>query len=65
MEKHRPVPSRFEVEFGVDDAPGLEIGDGDDAVRLRGKIDRIDVVEENGTQLFRVIDYKTGSAPAA
>ena len=45
LPRGRPQPLRFEVEFGQpddDSPPSLELGDG--AVRLQGKIDRIDLV---------------------
>jgi RecB family exonuclease len=62
-------PLHFEWAFGLDperpdDTPAagsLDLGTGEDMVRLRGKIDRIDLVESG----FRVIDYKTGHAPSS
>ena len=62
----RPVPHLFEAGFGSDDTPYpvLEIGGGDRVVKLRGKIDRIDLLETPSGRLFRVIDYKTGSVPS-
>jgi len=62
----RPVPHLFEAGFGSDDAryPMLEIGSGDRVVKLRGKIDRIDLMETPAGRFFRVIDYKTGSVPS-
>jgi len=42
--------------------PALRIGDGRDAVFVKGRIDRIDV-NRDGTRA-RVIDYKTGTLPA-
>jgi ATP-dependent helicase/DNAse subunit B len=41
------------VTFGPDDSP----------VRVRGRIDRIDVGRRGGKQVFTVIDYKTRWAP--
>src|SRR5262249_30067490 len=65
----RPIPHRFEVSFGKEDADGayphLEIGRGARAVRLQGKIDRIDIVEGSEGRGFRVIDYKSGHGPTA
>jgi RecB family exonuclease len=65
----RPIPHRFEVSFGKEDADGayphLEIGRGARAVRLQGKIDRIDIVEGPEGRGFRVIDYKSGHGPSA
>ncbi len=65
LPRGRPQPLRFEVEFGQpDDAspPSLELGEG--AVRLQGKIDRIDLVHALEGTGFRVIDYKTGACPS-
>ncbi len=66
---NRPVPHRFEVVFGHEENglssfPSLPIGEGEDAVLLQGKIDRIDLVAIDGRTGFRVIDYKTGPCPS-
>jgi RecB family exonuclease len=64
----RVVPVRFEAAFGGrdsdDDVPSLVIGEGPSAVRIQGKIDRVDLVETEGERRFRVIDYKTGAPPS-
>jgi ATP-dependent helicase/DNAse subunit B len=62
----KSIPHLFEVGFGSADTPYpvLEIGGGECAVRLRGRIDRIDLIESQSGRLFRVIDYKTGSVPS-
>ena len=62
----RPTPHQFEVAFGGEtrEFPFLEIGRGSRVVRLRGKIDRIDVVDGPLGRGFRVIDYKSGSGPS-
>ena len=66
----RPVPHRFEVVFGREDDedaashPALVLGEGPVAVRLQGKIDRIDLIPTAGRTTFRVIDYKTGTSPS-
>lgn len=53
-------PSYFEWSFGRGDVPPLEIiGIDGNTIRLRGRVDRIDVDHQNKT--FRVIDYKTGA----
>lgn len=54
-----------EYTFGGEDSEGsiLRIGEGDWAVRLQGKIDRIDVIDKGDVKFFRVIDYKSGSVP--
>lgn len=60
-----PHPIQVEAEFGVGASmlPPLRIGDGDDAVLLRGKIDRVDEFTRDGRRGVRVIDYKTGRVP--
>ena len=62
----RPSPHLLEVDFGGErsDKPCLEIGDAEHTVRLRGKIDRIDLIDSPEGQSFRVIDYKSGSVPS-
>jgi hypothetical protein len=62
-----PLPARFETSFGraargrETEFPALEIGSGNDMVRIGGRIDRIDVGKSGGQTVFAVIDYKTGS----
>jgi ATP-dependent helicase/nuclease subunit B len=64
--REKPVkPVLFEAAFGMktEKGEGMEepavIGiDKDHSLQLRGKIDRIDRLREN---LYRVVDYKTGS----
>lgn len=65
-----PEPHRFEVEFGTDEPgegahPHLTIGEGEASIKLQGKIDRIDLIRQDGKLGFRVIDYKTGSNPSS
>ena len=62
----RPIPYLLEEGFGSQDTPYpmLEIGGGDRVVKLRGRIDRIDLLETQSGRFFRVIDYKTGSVPS-
>jgi ATP-dependent helicase/DNAse subunit B len=65
-----PLPSRFETAFGRtgtgrSEAGTLEpliVGAGDHAVRIGGRIDRIDVGVTAGRTVFTVVDYKTGRA---
>ncbi|MBS0265162.1 MAG: exodeoxyribonuclease V subunit gamma [Planctomycetes bacterium] len=62
------IPSQSPSE--VDSASGagettatygpLILGKPDEAIRVGGRIDRIDVGEVDGQQVFTVIDYKTG-----
>lgn len=59
-------PTRFEVSFGGEsEHPSLVVGDGPSAVRLQGKIDRVDLLDTPDGPAFRVIDYKTGACPSA
>jgi ATP-dependent helicase/DNAse subunit B len=64
-----PRPARFEVAFGSTgqqaaqasgESKPLVIGSGADAVRVGGRIDRIDVGRVAGSAVFAVVDYKTG-----
>jgi RecB family exonuclease len=59
-------PTLFEQRFGFDDAeaeepslPPLVVGAGDEAVRIRGAIDRVDIGPD-GKAMVR--DYKSGRA---
>jgi hypothetical protein len=68
-----PTPKELEVGFG--DAPGetgefagqrfgsLALGKGANQVRIRGRIDRIDVGSAGGRSVFNIIDYKLGTPP--
>jgi ATP-dependent helicase/DNAse subunit B len=55
------VPHSYERAFGISGAPGdalvVRAAEGDDAFRLRGYIDRVDV---DPGERVRIIDYKTG-----
>jgi ATP-dependent helicase/nuclease subunit B len=66
-----PVPALFEAAFGVtgtgDGSTGgdartaaLVVGGGAEAVRIGGRIDRLDVGRRDGRTVYVVIDYKTG-----
>jgi len=60
--------SHFEINFGpAPEAAGpcLEIGHGQDLIRLQGQIDRIDTFGTEDVMRFRIIDYKNGTAPGA
>ena len=61
------LESRTELRFGTSEGE-LEaalIGTPPDAVRLIGRIDRVDVRRLGEWTVFRVIDYKTGTVPSA
>lgn len=51
---------KAELKFGSDDVPAISIKDGDNVIKLEGKIDRIDVCDDE----FIIIDYKSGSTGA-
>ena len=59
------TPHRFELIFGEEDSdyPMLELAQAGRTVNLRGRIDRIDLVQTPDGPAFRVIDYKSGSVP--
>jgi ATP-dependent helicase/DNAse subunit B len=50
-------PHRYEAAFGLRGLPELVIRDGEDRLRLRGLIDRVDRAPDGR---LRIIDYKTG-----
>ncbi|MEX2288215.1 MAG: PD-(D/E)XK nuclease family protein, partial [Planctomycetaceae bacterium] len=68
-----PTPAGLEVAFG--DAPAetgefggqtfgsLVLGAGGNQVRIRGRIDRIDVGQVDNRSVFNIIDYKSGTPP--
>ena len=53
------LPSFFEAAFGMADRPSLTLTWQGKSIQLKGVIDRIDVDADK--QVFRVIDYKSGS----
>jgi ATP-dependent helicase/DNAse subunit B len=55
-------PQYYEKGFGMRENPALEIDLGDEVLRLKGLIDRIDV---NSKGELRVLDYKTGGSHLA
>jgi RecB family exonuclease len=59
-------PEKLEVGFGgtEDDWPCITLGTGETAVKVQGKIDRVDRVASSDGPAFRVIDYKTGHTPS-
>jgi len=61
-------PALFEQDFGMGAAERpslLEIGEGDDAIRLRGRVDRLDLLpSEDAIPHFAVYDYKLSGGPS-
>ena len=57
------MPGGYEISFGG--ASGLSTSDialdGHGRMRLRGKIDRVDICEDEDNVYVKVIDYKTGA----
>lgn len=53
----------FELNIDKDGEVKPQVIDLDDGgtVRLRGCVDRVDVLEENGKKYIRVVDYKSGN----
>ena len=55
----------FELPIDVDGAVHskvIPLQDGGD-LRIRGSVDRVDVLEQDGQQFVRVVDYKSGAKP--
>ncbi len=75
FEETGEVPSHFEAAFGMPPRPAGDPLSGPEpftvpsetgAIRLMGKVDRIDLKPEEGKTLFSIVDYKTGRyAPPA
>jgi RecB family exonuclease len=65
--EQQTAPHRFELIFGEEDSdyPMLELAQAGRTVNLRGRIDRIDLVQTPDGPAFRVIDYKSGSVPTS
>src|SRR5262249_7304259 len=65
-------PAMFEVSFGLPTLAGdtlsttaaLTIQDGDETIRITGRIDRIDVGSSGSQAVFCIIDYKTSARQA-
>lgn len=65
---HVPVETEYAFGFGDDDPVrlvGLDRSGARAELRLRGRIDRVDVEGEGEEARYHVIDYKSGGAPAA
>ena len=53
-------PQGFEVSFGMDELPGIQIPNGAMPAALRGFVDRLDTWDYAGNTYYRIVDYKTG-----
>jgi RecB family exonuclease len=63
-----PTPTWFEYGFGepgLDHPEPYELRRGDQVAMLKGRIDRIDVIDAPDGPRFRVIDYKSGTPPTS
>ncbi|MEG1706485.1 MAG: PD-(D/E)XK nuclease family protein, partial [Clostridia bacterium] len=58
LENSHFVPYGLEQKFGYDESSAIVINVGDKQLRLKGKIDRIDIHNNN----FIILDYKSGRA---
>lgn len=62
FQKRGLTATSFELKFGAEGHPFLEIGAGASAVRLRGQIDRLDITPDGKRAL--VVDYKLSKRPS-
>ncbi|MDD3243309.1 MAG: PD-(D/E)XK nuclease family protein [Eubacteriales bacterium] len=61
MKKGSFVPLGEEIRFGRAGFPSVNLGEEDKRTELIGRIDRVDVMRDEGCDYIRIIDYKSGS----
>ncbi len=63
LKKGAFVPEKFEMSFSIiEDLDALNIAlDGEEKMRLRGRIDRVDACQVEDKVYVKVIDYKSGT----
>lgn len=63
LQKGSFLPEHFEMSFSMlEDLEAVNIAlTGEEKMKLRGRIDRIDTCEEDDTVYVKVIDYKSGN----
>ena len=54
------APQGFEVSFGMEELPGIQVPNNAIPAALRGLVDRLDTWEQAGNTYYRIVDYKTG-----
>lgn len=60
--RFHPTAFEQEIGYGENAVPPIVLRTPDGrTVRVQGKIDRVDVMEQDGRSYLRVIDYKTGT----
>lgn len=63
LKKGSFVPSHFEMSFSrVEELASLDLTlTGEEKMKLKGRIDRIDTLEDEGHVYVKVVDYKSGN----
>ncbi len=63
FENSQYQPYLLEITFGKGTYKPLEISDKENTIEVSGRIDRIDISNDENVSYSRVIDYKTGKIP--
>jgi len=64
FENSQYQPYLLEITFGKGQYKPLEISDDGNTIKVSGRIDRIDISNDENVSYSRVIDYKTGKNPS-